>query len=258
MIPPLDVEKTEKDLVAFLKSVITRTGIENAVIAVSGGIDSATSLTLACRAFGVDHVYPLLLPYGRLSTQGTLDGYLICEANRIHDARIITVDIEPLLQPFMAMDPQMDKMRKGNLMARMRMMVMYDYTKRLNGLVVGTENRSEYDLGYFTRFGDEASDVEPLINLYKTQVYQLARYLDIPRAIIEKAPTAGLWADQTDESELGVTYEQIDEILYCMYNKGEDPFTLTDIPKEIISKVFQRVQDNLFKHKVPYFPEGEI
>jgi NAD+ synthase len=258
MIPPLDAEKTTKELVEFLRGVSTRTGISSFVIAVSGGIDSATSLTLACQAYGTDHIYPLLLPYGRISTQGSLDGYLICEANKIPDSRIISADIEPLLAPFIATDPQMDQVRKGNVMARMRMMVVYDYAKRLNALVLGTENRSEYDLGYFTRFGDDASDVEILINLYKTQVYELAKYLEIPRAIIEKAPTAGLWEGQTDEKELGVSYKEIDEVLYAIYSANEDPYqTLPHIPKETIQKVLDRVQNNLFKHQVPYLPERE-
>jgi NAD+ synthase len=150
----------------------------------------------------------------------------------------------------------MDNIRKGNLMARARMMILYDNAKKRKALVMGTENKSEYLLGYFTRFGDEASDIEPLRNLFKTQMYDLAKYLGVPEVILTKKPTAGLWEGQTDEGEFGFTYKEADEILSLSFDekKSVDEIVAAGFSKDIVDRVLSRVRGNDFKHRLPILP----
>jgi NAD+ synthase len=157
----------------------------------------------------------------------------------------------------------MDSLRKGNAMARARMMVVYDVAKELNALVCGTENKSEKYLAYFTRFGDEASDVEPIQHLYKTQVRQLAAFLRLPEQFITKAPSAGLWDGQTDEAELGFSYDQADQVIegFLQEIKQVENITQlaavtisqkTELDLPIVEAVLKRIKNNHFKHEVPY------
>lgn len=228
----INPEETTKKLVEFLQTSFQKAGFSKAVIGVSGGVDSATSYELTVRALGKDNVFPILLPFGD---------------QHMKDAQGTTINIKPLIESIL---PQ-DNIRRGNLMARTRMMLLYDQAKKHNALVVGTENKTEYLLGYFTRFGDEASDIEPLRNLYKTQVYQLARYLQLPDVVLTKSPTAGLWEGQTDEGEFGFTYKEADEILYQHFDLKQG---VTGFPKELVEKVLARVAQNDFKHHLPILP----
>ncbi len=213
----IDVSKIAAMLTSFIQSSFTKEGIVDAVIGVSGGVDSATSATLAVRALGPDHVYPILLPYGTLNDQGKKDAQLIIDFLKIPAGHVQVVDIQPMVDAAVStLDASMGEGRKGNVMARMRMVVLYDVMKKMNALVVGTENKTEHLLGYYTKFGDEASDIEPLRSLYKTQVYELATYLHVPQPILEKAPTAGLWVGQTDEEEFGFSYSEADELLWLV------------------------------------------
>lgn len=255
-MPPFDPSKTKDELVGFIKSSFANAGFAKAVIALSGGVDSATSCALAVHALGTDNVFPLLLPYGNLNLQGVLDAQEVISAFNIPKDNVI-VDIQPLVDPVLQLDSAMDNVRKGNVMARMRMIVLFDQAKKQNALVVGTENKSEHLLGYFTRFGDEASDIEPLRNLYKTQVTALARHLGIPEQILTKPPTAGLWEGQTDEGELGFSYKDADEILYQLYDlkKTTDEIAISGLDKAVIKKVQARVIQNSFKHYLPILPE---
>jgi NAD+ synthase len=148
---------------------------------------------------------------------------------------------------------QLNRLRLANLAVRLRMIALYDQAKLLDALVVGTENYSEHLLGYYTRFGDEASDLEPIRHLYKTQVYQLAQHLKIPQAIIEQEPTAGLWSGQTDESELGFSYRQADPILYLLQNgKTEQAIIKLGFNGQLVSNVLTQVKGNHFKSETPY------
>lgn len=244
-------EQLTSDLVAFLKNAFAKTGFTNAVIGLSGGVDSAVSAALAVRALGADHVYPILMPYGALSAYATINATEVIGTLGINSFHVTRIDIKPMLDPLMAKDPGMDNIRRGNLMARARMMVLYDQAKKRTGLVVGTENKTEHLLGYFTRFGDEASDIEPLRSLYKTQVYELAQYLKLPDVVLSSAPTAGLWEGQTDEGEFGFTYKEADEILYQHVDLQQE---VTGFPKETIEKVLARAKANDFKHRVPIIP----
>ena len=252
----LNPAQTTDELVSFIKTSFQRAGFSNAVIGLSGGLDSAVSCILAVRALGAEHVYPILLPYGSLSTQETLDAMSVIEMLGISPTHVARADIKPILDPIIGKEFGMDNIRSGNLMARARMMILFDHAKKRNALVVGTENKSEYLLGYFTRFGDEASDIEPLRSLYKTQVYDLAKYLGVPEAILTKKPTAGLWEGQTDEGELGFTYKDADEILFLSFDekKSVDEIVAAGFSKETVDKVFARVRANDFKHRLPILP----
>lgn len=221
----IDPKKTANELVTFIKNAFQKAGFAKAVIGVSGGVDSATSYELAVRALGKENVLPHFLPYRKIA---------------------------PIVDEFLSFDPTMDKLRRGNIMARVRMTILFDQAKKHRALVVGTENKTEHILGYFTRFGDSASDIEPLRNLYKTQVYQLAKYLKISQSILNKTPTAGLWEGQTDEGEFGFTYKDADEVLYQLYDlkkkkvEGVDPV--------VVKRVKAWVDRNSFKHNLPLVP----
>lgn len=239
----------------FLKSTVHERGFSKVVIACSGGVDSTTVLYLAVKALGKDQVHALLLPYGDLHPTSKTDALLALQKVGIPEQNIHVVDIATIVDAVKSKlgINQSDKIRLGNLMARTRMLIIYDFAKKNKALVLGTENKSEYYLGYFTRFGDEASDIEPIRHLYKTQVWQLAKALGVPDAIITKAPTAGLWPGQTDEGEFGFIYQDADQILEALYDEklSDKQIIARDFSSELVAKVKKRVQDNWFKHELP-------
>ena len=252
----IDTKRVTEAIVAFLKSSFEKAGFSKALIALSGGVDSATSAALAVRALGKESIFPLLLPYGSLNPQGGRDAKKVIEAFHIPQTNTTEIDIKPLVDSLLALDHSIDNIRRGNIMARVRMTVLFDQAKKRQALVVGTENKSEHILGYFTRFGDSASDIEPLRNLYKTQVYQLANYLSIPQTIVEKAPTAGLWEGQTDEGEFGFTYKEADEILFQLYDEKKtiDQIVASGVDRTVVEKVQSWVYSHSFKHNLPIIP----
>lgn len=251
-----DAASTVGAIVRFLQSSFLNASFKSAVTAISGGVDSATSCSLIVRAIGASNVYPLILPCGRLNTQDVLDAMNLIENLQIPVRNITRVDIKPVVDQLTRIESGMDNIRRGNMMARMRMIIAYDQAKKRKALVVGTENKTEHLLGYFTRFGDEASDVEPLRNLYKTQVYELARQLGIPESILEKAPSAGLWPDQTDEGEFGFTYKDADEILSALVDEKKtiDEIVKSGFDRLVVERVYNRMQSNDFKHHLPILP----
>lgn len=253
----IDAAKTTGDIAAFLRDAFQKAGFSRATVASSGGVDSSASLALTVRALGAGNVFPLLMPYGDLNAQGDADARAVITMLGIPHGNATMVDIRPLVDQIVSLDPAMDHIRRGNVMARVRMTVLYDHAKKHNALVVGTENRSEHLLGYFTRFGDEASDIEPLRNLYKTQVYELARFFGIPKPILEKKPTAGLWEGQTDEGEFGFTYKEADEILFFLYDekKSVEEIVASGIERAVVEKIKAWVEKNSFKHRLPVVPK---
>lgn len=250
----IDPKKTTEEIVSFIQRTVNNSGFSKVVIGLSGGIDSSVSCVLAVEALGKENVYIALFPYGELNKEGVEDAKLLIKQLNIPQKNITQIDIKPWVDPIVSWDHGIDDLRKGNIMVRMRMILLYDLSKKFQTLVMGTENRSEYLLGYFTRFGDEASDLEPLRGLYKTQIKQLAKTLGIPEKIIQKTPTAGMWNGQTDEGELGFSYEDADRVLHLyfdLHKKKEEIFNLVQ-SKEIVEKVLNRVGENQFKHSLPY------
>lgn len=238
-------------IVQFLKDVYTHTGTRSAVIAWSGGIDSTVSLYILANALPKEHITILHLPY---ETTYETDFRLIQSDLKLSSAQFLTISIRTMVDTVWhtVQDEQRPEIRKGNIMARIRMIVLYDCARKMNALVCGTENKTEDLLGYFTRFGDQASDIEPIQHLYKTQVYELAKELRIPKTFIERSPTAGLWSGQTDEGDFGFTYAEADEVLFRHFDKN---MNVAKIEKEGFPnarKIITLAEKNSFKHKVPY------
>jgi len=240
-------------LITFLKKTFAAQHVANGVIAVSGGIDSAVSLTLLTQALSSEHVFPLLLPYGN---QNMDDARAICIFNKVPQNQWQEMNIQPAVDAIadLAHIEKHDHMRLGNVMARVRMILVYDAAKKHHALVCGTENKSEHYLGYFTRFGDSASDVEPLTTLYKTDVRMLAEQLQLPSQFLSKQPSAGLWENQTDEQELGFTYEDADKVLRQLIDEHKEPehIHVQGIDAETISRICARVKQQAFKYNTPY------
>jgi NAD+ synthase len=258
----VDLEQEVKRLVAFVQQTYVLAQKKTGVIAVSGGIDSAVAVTLLTRALGVEYVMPIMLPYGEQELE---DGEEILRWNQIPEKTWQVINIKEVVDVAagkLGLDASGDvsgngaagKVRLGNLMARVRMMVVYDLAKKHDALVCGTENKSEKYLGYFTRFGDEASDIEPLVGLYKTQVRELAEWLDLPGRFLEKKPSAGLWVGQTDEVELGFSYSVADRVLAQLIDEKKElsEITVAGVAAEVVQRVLARVKAMEFKQRVPY------
>jgi NAD+ synthase len=206
----LDPAWTTRILVEFLRSEIRRTGLNRAVIGLSGGLDSAVVAHLAVRALGPASVDAVLMPYRESSPESVSDAEEIVGQLGIVAEK---VDITPMIEGFLANVGEVPPLRLGNVMARARMIVLYDRSVEHRALVVGTSNKTELLLGYGTLHGDMASAVNPIGDLYKTQVRALAAWLKVPKRIRDKAPSADLWPDQSDEKELGFSYDDVDRVL---------------------------------------------
>ena len=258
-----DSSQAIKESIEFLQKTFQKNNKQKAVISVSGGIDSAVSLSLVTKALGVENIFPVLLPY---KDQDMSDARDIIKWNNIPEENWLETNIQPMVESFAKetnllaitddkyTQGKQDFIRLGNIMARTRMILIFDLAKKLGALVCGTENKSEKHLGYFTRFGDEAADVEPMFHLYKTQVRLIAETLELPVVFLQKAPTAGLWSNQTDENELGFSYDIADAVMEEYFDQGK-PATdiyLEGINKEMVQKVIQRIEVMKFKQVVPY------
>lgn len=255
----IDSEQEEKRISEFIKSVLSKTGAAGIVVAFSGGVDSATVLALIVKVIGKEKTHALLLPCGDLSTASSTRAANFISQLVLPGENVQTIDIAPIV--YAASDAldlgKDDVVRRGNIMARIRMISVYDYAKKHGLLVAGTENKSEYLLGYFTRFGDEASDFEPIRHLYKTQVYDLARFLGVTEEILDAKPTADLWNNQTDEKELGFSYKDADLVLTQYFDELK---SVEVIEKQFSNakKIIAYVKKNNFKHEVPYLPDFMI
>ncbi|MBI4097068.1 MAG: NAD+ synthase, partial [Candidatus Levybacteria bacterium] len=238
----------------FLRQTLKKTGLSKVVIGLSGGIDSATSLMLAVGALGKENVHVLLMPYKTHNPQGLQQAKDVVAFLQIPQTQVEAISIDAAVDAIKRSlgISEDDTVRLGNIMARVRMIMLFDRAKKRDTLVLGTENKSEYLLGYFTRGGDELSDIEPVQHLYKTQVYELANYLGLPPQIIEQSPTAGLWHGQTDEGEFGFSYKEADQVLYLYFDRK---MSIGDIKKKGFANAENIVKyalSNQYKHKVPY------
>lgn len=237
-------------LVAFIRDEIGRTGLSRAVLGLSGGIDSALSCYLAAEALGPQNVLALRLPYKSSSADSLADAQLVLDDLGVQTE---TVSITEMVEPLLATIPANESKRRGNVMARARMIVGYDRSAAFNGLVVGTSNKTEILLGYSTLWGDSASALNPLGDLYKTQIRQLARAVGVPAPLLDKAPSADLWDGQTDEGELGFTYDRVDQLLYLLvdqrYSRAE--LIVAGFESAFVDRVLTTIRRNQFKRTPP-------
>lgn len=247
--PPLDIdpELTAQWLVAFLKEEFQRRGFGKAVLGLSGGVDSAVVASLCARAFGPKNVVAVRMPYRTSSPQSLEHAQLIIDKLGL-DSR--TLDISSAVDGYLANEPEADNHRKGNVMARMRMIALFDLSARYHALPVGTGNKSERLLGYFTWHADDSPPINPIGDLYKTQIWELAAYLGIPAEIVEKPASADLIHGQTDEGDFGISYRKADQILHWLLSG----FSAADIPgfsSAEIELVRKRLEGTHWKRKLP-------
>ncbi len=246
----IDTELVRKVLIGFLRSEIGRAGFSRAVVNLSGGLDSAVTCALTAEALGPENVLALCLPYKTSAPDSLEHARLVIHQFGVQSLTIpITDMVDPLIERF----PDMNAVRRGNIMARVRMIIAYDQSEAFRGLVVGTGNKTEILLGYTTLYGDSACALNPIGDLYKTQVRQLARSLAIPEVILAKPPSADLWLGQTDEGELGFTYDEVDRLLYLLVDRRYSPQECVEAGFEetFVHKVIERVRRSQFKRVSP-------
>ncbi len=246
----INTELASEILTNFIRSEITRSGFKRAVLGLSGGIDSALSCCLAVQALGPENVLAVRMPYKTSSIESLEHAQMVIDTLGVQS---LTISITEMADPLIQLFPEMNTVRKGNIMARCRMIVLYDQSEQFRGLVVGTGNKTEILLGYTTLFGDSACALNPLGDLYKTQIRQLSRALGVPAVIVDKPPTADLWFGQTDEGELGFTYAEVDQLLYLLIDQRYNPAdcVAAGFSEKFVSKVVERVRRNHFKRVLP-------
>lgn len=246
----INTEVARNILVGFIKSEISRMGFSRAIVNLSGGLDSALTCTLAVEALGAENVFALRLPYRTSSPESLEHAQLVIDQLGIQSE---TIDITGMVDPLINTDSEMSQTRKGNIMARSRMIVLYDRSEACKALPVGTSNKTEILLGYTTMWGDMASAMNPIGDLYKTQVRQLSRALGIPSVIIDKPPSADLWLGQTDEGELGFTYEEVDKLLFLIVDQRYSAQECIEegFDQKFVHAVLERMRRNQFKRMMP-------
>ncbi|UCH78195.1 MAG: NAD+ synthase [Candidatus Coatesbacteria bacterium] len=244
----IDAELVKPVLERFLRRRVEAAGLQGVVLGISGGVDSAAAAGLAAAALGAENVTGLWLPYHDASDRD--DASAVAERFGV---KLKEVPVAPMVDAYLAEAGKVDEVRRGNVCARARMIVLFDQSKAANALVLGTGNKTELLLGYFTLFGDGACSLAPLADLYKGQVYQLAEALGVPDQIIQKTPSAGLWPGQTDEGEMGISYLQVDRYLYYLVEQGESPTKLLErgFDADFQRHVITMINRNLFKRHVP-------
>jgi NAD+ synthase len=250
--PVLDIDAAlaTEWLVAFLRDeLVERRGVHNAVLGLSGGVDSAVVAFLAARALGPEHVHAIRMPY-RTSSPDSLD-----DARAVIDAvgcASHTIDISAAVDGYLQFEPDADPRRRGNVMARTRMLVLFDQSSKLAALPIGTGNKTERLLGYFTWHADDSPPVNPIGDLFKTQVWQLARHLGVPGRIVDKAPSADLEANQTDEGDLGITYLEADRILTLILSgRTDDKIVARGFAPSDVALVRRRLESTHWKRHLP-------
>lgn len=251
----IDAEKVEKKIVSFIQKVVKNASADGVVVGLSGGVDSSTTAVLCAKALGKEKVLGLILPEKNVTDPNDIEDAM--KVSKMLGIKHEIVNINPIINSFKkacpAFDPE-NKIAYGNLKPRVRMLALYYYGNKLNRLVAGTGNKSELLCGYFTKYGDGGVDFLPIGGLYKTQVKQLARYLGVPKKIINKIPTAGLWVGQTDESELGITYGLLDLILLG-FERGLQPkeiVTKLNIDLSQVERIKSMVKKSKHKRAIPH------
>lgn len=244
----------ERILTKFISEELAKFHFTKGILGISGGIDSSVCACLAARALGPGHVIGLIMPYGTTYSNDADDARQLIKALKIKSK---TIDISPMIDAYFNKFPTKNKISIGNKMARERMSILYDHSEKEKALILGTSNKTELLLGYGTIHGDMACAINPLGDLYKSQVRQLAAHLELPEIILNKAPTAGLWEGQTDEKELGLPYEEIDKILYALVDKRLRPEQVisSGFSRDKVQKIINLIKSSEFKRNLPPIPK---
>jgi NAD+ synthase len=252
VFPPLAInpELVRKILVGFIQNEVRKVGFERVVLGLSGGVDSSLVATLAAQALGPKNVLGMLMPYRTSDPKSRSDALEVVEQLGIEH---LEVDISPQIDAYFEHFPDADQKRRGNKMARERKSIEYDQSSAWRALVIGTSNKTELLLGYGTIYGDMASAINPIGDLYKTQVWQLADGVGVPTAIVQKAPSADLWAGQSDETELGFQYRMIDQLLYYFVDRrySVEELKRQGFDEAFITEIVRRVRENQYKRRLP-------
>jgi NAD+ synthase len=253
-LPAIEPAQAVEVIVGFLRSQLRQAGFERLVIGLSGGVDSATVAFLAARAIGADNLLAIRMPYRTSAEASETDALRVVTALGCRTERVeITPMVEPMLELITGDDPGALNVRRGNVMARQRMIVLYDRSAAFDALVVGTSNKTEALLGYGTLFGDMAAGLAPIGDLYKTQLRAVARELGVPEEIVAKPPSADLWPGQTDEGELGRSYDALDRALFALVDRrwSVDRCVDAGLPRDLVEWVARRVARMEFKRQLP-------
>lgn len=243
---PLVVKVLER----FIQDESNKAGFERIVVGLSGGIDSTVSCFLAAGALGPSNVYAVMMPYKTSSQESLSDANTVVETLQVNNE---IIEITPIVDGYFTTQSKSRPLRRGNAMARARMIILFDKSMEYEALVLGTSNKTELLLGYGTLYGDMASAINPIGDLYKTDIFTLARYLKVPESILDKKPTADLWEGQSDEEELGFTYAEVDKLLYELIDQRVSCQTLVrrGFKKEFINKVLSKIRNSQFKRRGP-------
>lgn len=245
----IDCKATAAFIGHFIAHEVRNNGFDRVVLGLSGGVDSAVVAALATGALGPAHVHAYMLPYRSSTKESRRDALNVARACGIETE---TIDISKMADAYIGRG-RMDRVRKGNILARLRMVVLFDQAKRRGALVAGTSNKTETFLGYSTWYGDSAASFQPIGDLYKSQVWQLAAWLGLPKSVIDKAPTADLWPGQTDEGEIGMTYVKVDRLLYHLLDRATRPRDLIrqGFPRADVERVVKLIRATQFKRQMP-------
>ena len=246
----LNLKDVHNELVKFLRENFKKAGFSKAVLGLSGGIDSALVAYLLRDALGKENVLAIMMPYKSSNPDSLNHAKLVVEDLKINAK---TIEITDMIDAYFKNEKDASSLRMGNKMARERMSILFDYSSKENALVVGTSNKTEIYLGYSTQFGDSACALNPIGDLYKTNIWDLSRYLKIPNELIEKKPSADLWEGQTDEQEMGLTYKEADQVLYRMLeeNKTVEEILAEGFNKDLVDNIVRRINRSEYKRRMP-------
>ena len=246
----LNLKEVHSELVEFLRESFKKAGFSKAVLGLSGGIDSALVAYLLRDALGKENVLAIMMPYKSSNPDSLNHAKLVIEDLGINSK---TIEITDMIDAYFKNEKEATSLRMGNKMARERMSILFDYSSKENALVIGTSNKTEIYLGYSTQFGDSACALNPIGDLYKTNIWDLSRYLKIPNELIEKKPSADLWEGQTDEQEMGLTYKEADQILYRMLeeNKKVEEVLTEGFNKDLVDNIVRRMNRSEYKRRMP-------